>query len=66
VVEDSALVLSFAAATAGGQFAARSLIDTSRREFNKKTMTQMQAESGARADYRTVGGQLLLRELVLR
>jgi hypothetical protein len=36
------------------------------REFNKKTMSQMQAESGARADYRTVGGQMLLRELVLR
>jgi hypothetical protein len=36
------------------------------REFNKKTMTQMQAESGARADYRTVGSQLLLREMVLR
>jgi hypothetical protein len=36
------------------------------REFNKKTMSQMQAESGARADYRTVGGQLLLREMVLR
>jgi len=36
------------------------------REFNKKTMAQMQSESGARADYRTVGSQLLLREMVLR
>jgi hypothetical protein len=36
------------------------------REFNKKTMAELQAESGARADYRTMGSQLLLRELVLR
>jgi hypothetical protein len=36
------------------------------REFNKKTMAQLQAESGARADYRTSGSQMLLRELVLR
>jgi hypothetical protein len=36
------------------------------REFNKKTMAQLQAESGSRADYRTMGSQLLLRELVLR
>jgi hypothetical protein len=36
------------------------------REFNKKTMSQMQAESGSRADYRTVGSQLLLREMVPR
>jgi len=36
------------------------------REFNKKTAAQLQAESGARADYRTTGSQLLLRELVLR
>ena len=36
------------------------------REFNKKTMAQLQAESGARADYRTSGSQVLLRELVLR
>jgi len=36
------------------------------REFNKKTAAQLQAESGARADYRTSGSELLLRELVLR
>lgn len=36
------------------------------REFNKKTVAQLEAESGARADYRTSGSQLLLRELVLR
>ena len=36
------------------------------REFNKKTMAELQAESGARADYRTMGSQLLLGELVLR
>jgi hypothetical protein len=36
------------------------------RDFNKKTTSQLQAESGARADYRTSGSQLLLRELVLR
>jgi hypothetical protein len=36
------------------------------REFNKKTVAQLQAESGARAEYRTSGSQLLLRELVLR
>ena len=36
------------------------------RDFNKKTTAQLQAESGARADYRTSGSQLLLRELVLR
>jgi hypothetical protein len=36
------------------------------REFNKKTMGQMEAESGARADYRTLGNQVLLREMLLR
>jgi len=36
------------------------------REFNKKTLAEMQAESGARADMRTQGSQMLLRELVLR
>ena len=36
------------------------------REFDKKTTAQLQAESGARADYRTSGSQMLLREQVLR
>jgi len=36
------------------------------REFQQKSMSQLAAESGARADYRTLGGQLLLREMVLR
>jgi len=36
------------------------------REFNKTSMAQMQAESGARAEFRTVGSQMLLRELMLR
>jgi len=35
-------------------------------EFNKKTMAQMQKESGDRAEYRTVGGEMLLREMLRR
>ena len=35
-------------------------------EFNKKTMAQMAQESGERAEYRTVGGEMLLREMLRR
>ena len=35
-------------------------------EFNKATNAQMAAESGARAEYRTLGGNLLLMEMVKR
>lgn len=36
------------------------------RAYMKKTMQQMQAESGQRADYRTVGSNMLLREQIRR
>lgn len=35
-------------------------------EFNKKSMAEMQKESGDRAEYRTVGGEMLLREMLRR
>jgi len=35
-------------------------------EFNKKTMSQMAQESGERAEYRTVGSEMLLREMLRR
>jgi hypothetical protein len=35
-------------------------------EFNKKTMEQMAQESGDRAEYRTVGSEMLLREQLRR
>jgi hypothetical protein len=35
-------------------------------EFNKATNAQMAAESGARAEYRTLGGNMLLMEMVKR
>ncbi len=35
-------------------------------EFNKSTMAKMQAESGERAEYRTVGGDMLLTEMMKR
>jgi hypothetical protein len=36
------------------------------REFNKTTLVQMQAQSAGRAEIREVGGQMQLRQLVLR
>ncbi|MFN3370049.1 MAG: hypothetical protein ACK4Z0_00800 [Sphingomonadaceae bacterium] len=36
------------------------------RAYMKKTMQQMEAESGQRADYRTVGSNMLLREQIRR
>lgn len=36
------------------------------REFNKTTIAQMQAQSAGRAEFREVGGQMQLRQLVLR
>jgi len=36
------------------------------REFNKTTIAQMQASSAGRAEVREVGGQMQLRQLVLR
>lgn len=36
------------------------------REFNKTTIAQMQAQSAGRAEVREVGGQMQLRQLVLR
>lgn len=36
------------------------------REWRKKSVQQMQEESGNRAEYRTVGSQMLLRELLVR
>ena len=35
-------------------------------EFNKSTMAKMQAESGERAEYRTVGSEMLLMEMLKR
>jgi hypothetical protein len=35
-------------------------------EFNKSTMAQMDAESGERASYRTVGSEVLLTEMLKR
>jgi hypothetical protein len=35
-------------------------------EFNKATMAQMDAQSGERADYRTVGSEVLLTEMLKR
>lgn len=35
-------------------------------EFNKATMAQMDAQSGERAEYRTVGSELLLTEMLKR
>lgn len=35
-------------------------------DFNKKSMAEMQKESGERADYRTIGGEMLLREMLRR
>jgi len=35
-------------------------------EFNKSTMAKMQAESGERAEYRTVGSDMLLTEMMKR
>lgn len=35
-------------------------------EFNKATNAQMAAESGARAEFRTLGGSMLLMEMVKR
>lgn len=36
------------------------------REFNKTTIAQMQSQSAGRAEIREVGGQMQLRQLVLR
>jgi hypothetical protein len=36
------------------------------REFNKTTIAQMQAQSAGRAEFREVGSQMQLRQLVLR
>ena len=36
------------------------------REHMKKTIKQLDAESGDRAEYRTIGSNVLLRELILR
>lgn len=36
------------------------------REFNKTSIAQMQAQSAGRAEIREVGGQMQLRQLVLR
>ena len=36
------------------------------REFNKTTIAQMQAQSAGRAEVRELGGQMQLRQLVLR
>jgi hypothetical protein len=36
------------------------------REFSKSTLAQMQAQSAGRLEIREVGGQMLLRQLVLR
>ncbi len=36
------------------------------REYNKTTIAQMQAQSAGRAEIREVGGQMQLRQLVLR
>jgi hypothetical protein len=35
-------------------------------EFNKATMAQMDAQSGERAEYRTVGSDILLKEMLKR
>jgi hypothetical protein len=35
-------------------------------EFNKSTMAQMEAQSGDRAEYRTVGSEVLLMEMLKR
>jgi hypothetical protein len=36
------------------------------REFSQSTLAQMQAQSAGRLEIREVGGQMLLRQLVLR
>jgi hypothetical protein len=36
------------------------------REFNKTTIAQMQSQSAGRAEIREVGGQMQLRQLLLR
>jgi hypothetical protein len=36
------------------------------REYMKATIQQLDKESGDRAEYRTIGGDMLLREMILR